>query len=60
MKDMMPKVEHKMKEKAHEMKKGEDMPRSDIAKSGGLEKVSLHGSGAKAYPANKKLNKLGY
>lgn len=55
----MPKVEHKGK-KAHEMERGEDMPSSSIKHHGGLEKVTLHGSGAHAYPHNKKLCKLGY
>ena len=56
---MMGKVEYKGM-KGKEMEKGEDMPGSGIKREGGLEKVTLHGSGSKAYPHNKKLCKLGY
>jgi len=57
--DMMPKVEHKGM-KAKERERGEDMPSSSIKRDGGLDKVTLHGSGASAYPKNKKLCHLGY
>lgn len=55
----MAKSEHKGKV-THEKERGEDMPKSSIKHEGGLEKVTLHGSGHGAYPKNKKLCHLGY
>jgi len=46
--------------KEHKMELGEDMPKAAVKREGGLEKVTLHGSGSGAYPKNKKLCHLGY
>jgi len=57
------KRKEKMKDgykKEHKMELGEDMPKAAVKREGGLEKVTLHGSGSGAYPKNKKLCHLGY